>query len=223
MAQQFGKTGLHTLLASVTQGSWQWGSATSQSVSLPILPDYSILHFWKTILANYSLSLDWLPSENLMQYGGSRPNEAAGDAGDVRLGVVSSEGTAAAEVYFETHTELRLDPFMLLRTLQFPQGSSWGKILLSRFRQASQEVWQAGCMLHELNKHGGASAGTNNIIQTWNSELREAFDILLLVGSHQRHWNKNTHGKVRNFLLLYAYFNLSLGRKCISPSLCRCN
>lgn len=39
-----------------------------------------------------------------MQCGGSRPNEAAEDTGDVRLGGVSSEGTAAGGFHFEKHT-----------------------------------------------------------------------------------------------------------------------
>lgn len=41
LPNMFGVTGLNVLSASMTQGSWQWGSVMAQSVCLPILPDYS--------------------------------------------------------------------------------------------------------------------------------------------------------------------------------------
>lgn len=87
-------------------------------------------------------------------------------------------------LFSDTLAQLRLNPLVLTKTSPVPTGFLVRKPLLSSFRQATQAAWQAGSTLHELNKHGGASADINNLIQTWNSELREAFDIVLLVGSH---------------------------------------
>lgn len=58
-----------------------------------------------------------------MQYDGNRPSEGAGDTGDVRLGGVSSEGTAAGRFLFsDTLTQLRLNPFMLTKDSPVPTG-----------------------------------------------------------------------------------------------------
>ena len=104
---------------------------------------------------------------NAIDCDGKEFNEGVGDIGDVRPGSISLEGTAAARFLFsDTLTQLRLNPLMLTKTSPVPTGFLMRKALLSRFRQAVQAAWQAGSMLHELNKRGGTSADFNNLIQT---------------------------------------------------------
>lgn len=108
-----------------------------------------ILHSWKTVRVNASLSLSWVPTENLMHtpvvFQKYHKPWGKRHIGDVRPRSPSSGRPEAARLLFSDSLPwLRLNPLMLTKTFPVPVR----KAFLLRFRQAAPAARQAGSVLH---------------------------------------------------------------------------